>query len=314
MKKVELHLHLDGSLNINRAEEILGYNPKEMMISKKEKNLTEYLNKFKLPLDLLQTKENLEEFSYLLVKDLKDDDVIYAEIRFCPLFHTKFLTSAEVIKAVLKGLNKEPEVKTNLILCMMRHFEEEKNIEIINLAKKYLNKGVVAVDLAGDESRYKTESFKNLFEILKKEGIPYTIHAGEADDYKSVEDAIEMGAKRIGHGVRIIESEEAIQKVIESKVTLEVCPNSNTDTGVSDSIKNHPIKKLFDKGVLLTINTDNRTVSDITLEKEYKDLKNELGFTEQELYQFNLNAINAAFISEKEKKKLRKNYELNSRN
>lgn len=305
-KKVELHLHLDGSLNLNKAEELFGYNPKKQMVSKKDKNLGEYLSKFKLPIDLLQTKENLEEFSYLLAKDLKEDNVIYAEVRFCPLFHTKYINASEVIEAILKGLNKEKEVKTNLILCMMRHFEEEKNIEIINLAKKYLNKGVVAVDLAGDESKYKTGSFKKLFEILKSEKIPFTIHAGEADDYNSVIDAIEMGAERIGHGVRIIENEDAIKKVIQNKVTLEICPNSNTDTGIYNSIKDHPVKKLFDKGVMITINTDNRTVSDITLDKEYEDLKKELFFTEEEILKCNINAINAAFITEEEKELLKR--------
>lgn len=305
MKKVELHIHLDGSLSIPLMNEKMGYDTKKEVIATNCSSLKDYLKCFDLPISLLQEKENIEEFSYQLTQQLKNDDVIYAEIRFCPLFHTSILTADEVIESVLKGLSKEPGVKTNLILCMMRHFEEDQNEEIIELAKRWLGKGVVGIDLAGDEASYPTSSFKGLFLKVKEAKIPFTIHAGEADSYKSVEDAISFEAKRIGHGVRSIESLETLKKLKEKNILLEVCPTSNIDTNIFTSIENHPIKKLIKEGILVSINTDNRTVSNITLEQEYEKLKKYCNITDKELLMCSLNAVDASFLTEEEKEKVK---------
>jgi len=306
MKKIELHLHLDGSIDIDYASKLMGRDVSKELEAHHSKNLKEYLEKFSLAIQLLQTKENIEEFSYLLAKKLEDDEVIYAEIRFCPLFHTKQLSVDEVVSSILNGFQRVSSVKTNLIFCMMRNFPFEKNKEIIDLTKKYLGKGVCAIDLAGDEAHYKTSSFKRLFDLVKQENIPFTIHAGEADSFASVDCAIEFGAKRIGHGVRSIESPDTIHKLISNHVTLELCPTSNLDTNVYSDISLYPIKDLVDLGVIVTINTDNRTVSETNLEKEYQILKDHFHFTKEDFIKFNLNAIEAAFLSNEEKEKLRK--------
>lgn len=304
--KVELHLHLDGSVKISTASEILKEDVKDRMYVNNCKNLSEYLQKFELPLMIMQNKKNLERISYELACDLKNDNIIYAEIRFCPLLHTKkCLSLEEVIESVLKGLNRV-DIKTNLILCMMRGFKDEDNQKIIYLAKKYLNKGVVGIDLAGDEFRYKTRDYENLFELANKNNINYTIHAGEADDYTSVESAIKFGTKRIGHGVKSIDNNETIKKLIDNNVTLEVCPTSNIDTCIVDIYKCHPIKKLYNSGVKVTVNTDNNTVSNISLSEEYNKLINEFNFTKEDFLKFNINAIDASFLSEEEKEVLRK--------
>ena len=270
------------------------------------KSLSDYLSKFEIPLIVMQSKENLERISYELAVDLKKDNVIYAEIRFCPILHTKNgLSLEEVIDSVLKGL-KKVEIKTNLILCMMRNFEEDENKKIIYLAKKYLNKGVVGIDLAGDESKYKTQNYEHLFDLVKQNNIPFTIHAGEADDYNSVLSAIKFGAKRIGHGVKSVDSIETIQKIINENVTLEVCPTSNVDTCIVNVYKNHPIKKLYDLGVKITVNTDNNTVSNIDLTGEYEKLLLTFNFTEKDFLNFNMNAIDSAFLTNEEKEELEK--------
>lgn len=305
MKKIELHVHLDGSLNPTEVNKIMNNETRSLLIGKNKTSLEQYLNTFDLPIKLLQTRENLINFSKTLAMDLYEDDVIYAEIRFCPLLHTSILSKEEVVEAVLEGLRQVPEVKTRLILCMMRQFSMDKNLEIVKLAKNYLNKGVVGLDLAGDEARYKTATFKQLFEIIKIDNIPFTIHAGEADGIESIEQAISFGAKRIGHGIRAIESEETINKIIKNNVTLEVCPTSNLDTGVYKNMDEYPVKKLIDKGVKITINTDNRTVSNTTLEKEYTLLKENFKLTKNDFLNFNLNAIEASFLSESEKAELK---------
>jgi adenosine deaminase len=189
---------------------------------------------------------------------------------------------------------------------MMRHFPFEKNLEIIKLAKKYLGNGCCAIDLAGSEAQFKTSSFEELFKIAKTEGIPFTIHAGEADGVESLISAINFGTKRIGHGVRCIEDENVVNMILDKGIYLEVCPTSNIDTKTFNSMKEHSIKKLVDNNILVTISTDNRTVSNTNLDNEYKILSDTFGFNNDDFLKFNLNAIDAAFISEEEKEDLRR--------
>ena len=304
MKKVELHLHLDGSIRPSTISEILNINLEEAKklstIETKCASLKEYLTKFDIPLKIMQTKENLERVAFELAQDLQKDDVIYAEIRFAPNKHLKSgLTLDEVVTAILKGLSQVP-IKTNLILCMMRGDSYEQNLKVIKLAKKYLNHGVVAIDLAGSEASYPVNLYQELFEIAQKENIPFTIHAGEADGPLSVINAINLGAKRIGHGVRAIESEKALKLIKEKNITLEVCPKSNLDTNMYEKLSNHPIKKLYDMGLLVTINTDNRTLSNTNLTKSYQDLQEVFSFTKQDFLKMNENALQSAFLKQDE--------------
>ena len=308
MKKVELHLHLDGSVRPTTISELLNISIEEARnlssVSLKTNSLKDYLDKFDIPLKIMQTKENLMRISKELALDLLKDNVIYAEIRFAPNKHLENgLTIDEVITSILKGL-KEVPIKTNLILCMMRGDSYAKNLEIMKHAKKYLGKGVVGIDLAGNEAAYPVNHYQELFAIARKENIPFTIHAGEGDGAFSVINAINLGAKRIGHGVRAIENDEALNLIKEKDVTLEVCPKSNLDTNMYNKLESHPIKKLLDKGVKVTINTDNRTVSNITLEETYKELKETFHFSKEDFMNMNKRAIESAFISEKEKQEL----------
>lgn len=305
MKKIELHLHFDGSINAEYTNKLLGYDATDELIDTTSRDLGEYLKKFELPIKLLQDLNNIEEYAYLLGKELERDEVIYAEVRFCPLFHVEKYSIDEVVEAIRRGFKRVSTVKVNLIFCMMRHFSVQDNYKIIMLTKRFLGNGVVGIDLAGDEAKYATEKFKELFDIIRKEGIPFTIHAGEARSYESVNNAIDFGAKRIGHGISSIQSDEVVNKLIRMGVTLEICPSSNIDTDVIKSIESHPIKQLVDNGVLVTINTDNRTVSNTNLNKEYDLLRKTFGFSDEDFLKFNLNAINCAFIGEDEKRLLR---------
>ena len=305
MKKIELHLHLDGSLDIEYAKKLLGRNVYDEMVSSRDGSLAQYLEKFYLPDELMSDYNNIVEFSYRLAKQLEKEDVIYAEIRFCPTSHNKYISVDRVITGIRVGLAKVPSVKTNLIFCMRRNYSFDENLEIIKLAKKYLGNGCCAIDLVGDEASYKTEEFKELFDIAREYKIPFTIHAGEVGSHESVMSAIRFGAKRIGHGIRSIDSMDTIKELIKNKVFLEVCPDSNLDTKAVHSIGDHPIRGLVDLGVNVTVSTDNRTVSNTSLDNEYNLLRRYLGFTDEDILNFNLNAIEAAFISEAEKQELR---------
>ena len=303
--KVELHLHLDGSVRLDTASKLTGKSIEEvrsLMIAKEKcHDLNEYLTKFNLANEIMQSQENLTRIAKELVEDLKKDNVIYAEVRFAPLLHTKKgLTGEKVIEAVLLGL-KDEDLKVNLILCMMRQFSFEDNLKTIELASKYLDKGVVAIDLAGAEALYPTANFERLFQIAKDKNIPFTIHAGEADGKDSILSAINFNTKRIGHGVRCIEDNETLNIIKKNNITLEVCPTSNIQTGIFENYYDHPIKKLYDMNVLVTINVDNMTVSNIDLTQEYEKLVKIFNLNIEDLKKINLNAIDAAFLTDKEK-------------
>lgn len=309
LKKVELHLHLDGSITRQYVKDKYNLSDEEinskMVASKKCQNLNDYLECFDFPISIMQTEQELKDITIDLLNNLKEQNIIYAEIRFAPQFHTKNgLTQEDVLKAVLSARDSV-DIKSNFILCVMRGKDNiDENYETVNLAKKYLRKGVCAIDLAGAEAIFKTSEYHDIFEYAKKLDIPFTIHAGEADGPTSIKDAISYGAKRIGHGVRAIEDEKLLKEIIKEGIYLEVCPTSNIQTCICDTYSTHPIEKLYKMGVKTTINTDNMTVSNTTLDNEYEKLLEETDLEIKDIINMNINSINAAFISNEEKEKL----------
>lgn len=303
--KVELHLHLDGSVPLEVASELSGLSIEEvkdkMIANDKCENLSEYLTKFDLPISIMQSRENLVKVSRELVKYLETQNIVYAEIRFAPMFHTKEgLSYEEIVEAVLEGL-KSDKVKTNLILCMMRGMDRESNIKTIEVVEKYLGKGVCGIDLAGAEDKYPLDEYIELFDIVKEKGIPFTIHAGENGSYEEVKKAIKIGAKRIGHGIHAIDDNGTIELIKENNVLLEVCPTSNVQTNAVDEYVFHPIKELYMRGVRLNINTDNITVSNISLNEEYGNLYDKFWFIEEDFNKMNIMAIENSFMNDEEK-------------
>lgn len=311
LPKVELHLHLDGSVSKELASQLTGLSIEEvksMMIAPdKCENLSEYLTKFDFPINLMQEKENLKLISKDLVDRLASQEVIYAEIRFAPMFHTKQgLTYEEVIDSILEGLQTNSNIKTNLILCMMRGMPKKENLKTIEVAEKYLNRGVCAIDLAGAEDKYPIDEYLDLFQIASSKNIPFTIHAGENGSADEVKKAINVGAKRIGHGIHAIENQEVLNLIKEKNILLEICPTSNVQTNSTDTYQNHPIQKLYQQDIPLCINTDNSTVSNISLTEEYLKISSHFNFTLDDYKKMNINAINSSFLSKEEKEELLK--------
>lgn len=311
--KVELHLHLDGSIRPKTIAELANVSLKEALslsvAPPKCQDLNDYLTRFDLLISVMNNKKNLERIAYELAQDLSNDNVIYAEIRFAPMQHVSAnLTLDEIITSILNGLYKV-NIKTNLILCMLRSHSDTANYEVIDLAKKYLGKGVCAIDLAGAEALYPTRNFAKLFEYAKKQNVPFTIHAGEADGPESINAAIEFGAPRIGHGINCIQDEETMELLKNKNVLLEICPTSNIQTNAVSNIGEHPVYKLYERGIKISINTDNRTVSNITLTSEYELLDKVFDFTIQDFYQINRDAILSSFASTEVKKEILKRLE-----
>ncbi|MFB0971458.1 MAG: adenosine deaminase [Neofamilia sp.] len=325
MKKyIDLHCHLDGSLDIETSFQLaisrglisedtnIEKFQKMMRVSSDNESLEEFLSKFELPISILQDEEALSLSTVGVIKKLSEDNIAYAEIRFAPQHHTrKGLSQEQVVLAVLEGIKRGAEiyedVKVNLILCMMRNdpvdTNPKENIKTIEIAKDYLERGVCAVDLAGGEMN-NLEEYKEYFEYAKSLEVPYIIHAGENPYPNNVDVAINFGAKRIGRGIHAIDDREVLEKLIESKIPIEVCITSNIQCKCAPSYEFHPIKELFDKGVKVTINTDNRTLSDTNLEKEIEKAKNYYGFTLDEIKKMQIDAIDSAFLTEKEKAEL----------
>ena len=319
---IDLHLHFDGSLlprtvlELAREQGITlpAGEPDELKLflaaPEDCKSLNEYLEKFDLPLLVLQTKEAIRKGMYTLVSSLKEQGMLYAEIRFAPQLHTrKGLSQEQVVKAAVLGMQEAMAgsfFKAKLILCCMRGADNrEENLQTVRTAAAFLGRGVAAVDLAGAEALYPTADYEEVFALARELSVPFTIHAGEADGAESVEAAIRMGASRIGHGVRAGEDARLLEELRERRIPLEMCPSSNVQTKAVPSLLEHPILEFLRKGLIVTVNTDNMTVSDTTVEREFGLLREKLGMTQEEHRQLLLNAADAAFLTEEERWRLR---------
>lgn len=315
--RVELHCHLDGSLNIDSVQEMLQeqgvfYEPealrKKLEVEPDCTSLTEYLEKFELPLRCLQRKEGLKRAAYELVRDVSKEGVRYIEVRFAPMLSTENgLSCREAISSVIEGLKageREYGVFASAIVCAMRHHSVEQNMQMLTEAREFVGKGVCALDLAGDESAFPTSLFRELFLQAKEWGIPFTIHSGECGSVDNIREAIELGAKRLGHGIALEKSAELRKLCREKGIGIEMCPTSNLQTKAVSSLEKYPLEQFLNEGLLVSVHTDNRTVSGTTMEKEEKLLKESLKISEEMWLQCTKNAIRTAFASDEVKEEL----------
>ena len=318
---IDLHLHFDGSLSISNARALAALEgvalPEDdnelkvaLTVSPDCKDLGEYLTKFAFPLSLLQSEAAIEQGMYTLCRELDAEGCIYAEIRFAPQLHLdKGLDQRKVVEAAIRGF-KRSAIDGGLILCCMRGDDNAAlNETTVEIAREYLGKGVVALDLAGNEAGFPTDSFASLFARARELQVPFTIHAGEADCAESVRSALAMGASRIGHGVRSIEDPALVDILAKNHIALELCPISNIQTTVFDDISEYPIRQFLKAGVAVTVNSDNRSVSATTARQEMLLLKNTFALTDEEEKALLHSSVDAAFASEALKKKLHERVE-----
>lgn len=324
--KVELHLHLDGSLRpefmweLGKKEgvELPTETLEEFRLWIKETSdchdISQYLERFELPLQVLQKKEYLTRATEELIDDLADWGYGYAEIRYAPQLHLREeMSQRDSIEAVLLGrenaLARHPEMGVGILLCAMSYQSEtanmEENLETVRLAKDYLGKGVVGIDLAGAEETVPVSNFHAIFDLAKELEIPFTCH-GESFKWgwKVVEDVMDLGSPRVGHGHQVWENPELVKRAVREKTTFEICPTSNVQCSTRPSYPEHPAKKMLDAGIHVTISTDNRTLAALTLDDEYDHCVNEIGFTYNDLIQMNIYAAEAAFMPETDRAEL----------
>lgn len=315
---IDLHLHLDGSLDpgdMVRMAELagialptadIGELGKLLVVEPDCTNLGEYLEKFDLPLRVLQTEGALKLAVDGLLKRLAAQGLCYAEIRFAPQLHTAGgLTQGEVVRAVAAGLKegmRDGGILANLILCCMRGDDNgADNRETVRVAGEFLGRGVCAVDLAGNEAAYPTGDYADIFRDARRDGIPVILHAGEAAGADSIRKALDFGAVRIGHGIRAVEDSALLEELKDRRVVLELCYSSNLQTRAADCLEHYPLVRLMDGGIPVTVNTDNMTVSNTTLRNEYHLIQRQFGLDEEELKAIALNAAGGAFVTEQER-------------
>lgn len=316
-KYIDLHLHLDGAITPDIACKLAAFCgidlpngealEKRLSVSEDCASLNEFLECFALPLSLLQTKETLSEAARLVLDDAFSNGVIYAEIRFAPQLHTQNgMTQEDAVLAVLDGLKKS-KGRGNIILCCMRgEGNDAANLETVELAKKYLVKdgGVVALDLAGAEGLFPTSKYRGLFAKAREYGIPFTIHAGEADGAESVRLALEYGAARIGHGVRSFEDGEVLKMLKDKAVPLEMCPTSNRQTHAVEDMSAYPFMDYMNMGLKVTLNTDDPAIERTTIAAEYEYMEKTFGLSAKQERILLENAVEAAFTDDKTKAEL----------
>ena len=312
--KVELHVHLDCSLSFSVVNRI---DPKIDIEEYKSSfqagstcsSLNHYISCADRAIELMQSKENLELVVEDLFQQLKKDNVIYVEIRFAPLLHcSKGLNERDVVEIICKSAyseSKKNDIECGLILCTLRHYSKEQSLKTVTLVKEFYKKGVVGFDIAADEAGYPIDNHIEAFNYAKSNNLNITAHAGEAKGPESIWESIDkLHAKRIGHGVRCIEDPKLMNYLSENDYHLEICLSSNIKTKTFDSFDDHPVNKIYNSSISMSLNTDGRAISVTELAKEYSIADKKFNWDFEKIKNCNLQAIKHAFTSNTIKKKI----------
>jgi len=323
LPKVLLHEHLDGVLRPKtvielaksaKYDQLPTEDPDELARwfhqGANQGNLPKYLEGFVHTIAVMQTEEALERVAYEQAEDLSRDGVVYFETRFAPIFHTrKGLSHQQVVSAVLKGLErgrKDFGISSGLIICAMRNMDV--SLEMAELAVDFRERGVVGFDLAGEEGGYPPKKHVEAFHYIQRQNFNITVHAGEGFGKESIWQAIQYcGAHRIGHGTRLIDDiaiadgkavkfGDLAQYVLDKRIPLEICLLSNVHTGAARSLSEHPFRILYQEKFRVTLNTDNRLMSDTTMTKEFEAAQDTFGLHLEDFEKITINAMKSAFL------------------
>jgi adenosine deaminase len=321
LPKTDLHLHLDGSL---RLESILDLGAEQKIrlpagdveslgrlvrMGEGERSLERYLQAFDVTLAVLQEDAAIERAAYELAADCAAENVRYIEVRFSPILHTRHgLSLKESVEAVRAGLQRaesEHNIQTGIILCGIRHISPESSLVLARLALEYKGAGVVGFDLAGAEEHFPAKKHREAFFLILNNNINCTVHAGEAFGPASIAQAVHYcGAHRIGHGTRLREDPDLMAYINDHRIALEMCLSSNVQTGAVARLEDHPVKYYLDQGLRVTLNTDNRLMSNTNLSKEFALGVRACGLTVHDLEEIIIFGFKSAFLPLKRKSEL----------
>jgi adenosine deaminase len=318
LPKTDLHCHLDGSLRLKTILELAEQQKIELPAADEEglakaihlgevcKSLEDYLTAFDVTLSVLQTTESLYRAAYELAVDCAAENVRWLEVRYSPVLHQqKGLKLTAILDAVLEGLRvakRETGIKSGVIICGIRHINPQTSIRLAELCVAYKNRGVIGFDLAGAETNFPAKDHKDAFQLILRNNVNCTAHAGEAYGPESISQAIHfLGSHRIGHGTRLREDGDLLNYVNDHRIPLEICLSSNVQTGAVAGLTSHPLRFYFDYGLRVTINTDNRLITDTTCTKEMWLAHRELGLSLEDLATIIVSGFKSAFLPFREK-------------
>lgn len=318
--KAELHCHLDGSvrpatllelgreLGVAMPETTAGALAHHMFV-RDARHLEDYLTRFDITLGVMQTEGAIERIAFELGEDAAADGVRYIEVRFAPVLNQRLgLSPDATVDAALRGLERAQAaygIVGRIIICGLRHLAPQVSLELARLAVAFKGKGVVGFDLAGGEAGHPASAHRAAFAHAHEHGMLCTCHAGEGAGPESVADAVHTcGAQRIGHGTRLIEDPRLTDEIARAGVAIEACLTSNVQTRAVSDYAAHPLRAYFERGIRVTLNTDNRLMSATTLTAEYAHAANALHFTMDELCTLALNGFESAFLPDDERRLL----------
>lgn len=314
IRKVELHLHLDCSLSyavvarlapaISREEFYA-----EFVAPPQCSSLADFLTRAPRGFQLMQSEDSLRLVVEDVFEQLAADGVIYAEIRFAPLLHLSGGLTPERVVAIVDRATERciraMGIEARLILCTLRHYEREQSLLTAELVEQFKGSRVVALDIAGDEAGFSIDAHVPAYRYAIERGLHRTAHAGEARGAESVWETLRaFEPSRIGHGVHSAEDASLVEHLRRERIHLEVCPSSNVQTRTCLAYGEHPVDALRRAGVSLSISTDTRTITNVTLEQEYARLRETFGWGDAELLDCNREALRAAFVDEATRAKL----------
>jgi len=314
LPKTDLHCHLDGSLRLKTmlelAEEQKVKLPadtedglaKAMKIGQRHGSLEEYLKGFEITLSVLQTDAALYRTAYELALDAAAENVRVLEVRYSPVLHlSKGLKPTVVVEAVLEGLRKaerEAGIKAGVLVCGIRNMSPEISLRLAELSVAYKGRGVLGFDLAGAEHGNPAKDHQEAFQLILNNNVNCTVHAGEAYGPPSIAQALHYcGAHRIGHGVRLREDGDLLNYVNDHRIPIECCPSSNVQTGAVTDMASHPFKFYLDFGLRVTLNTDNRLITDTTVTKELSLMAKHFGLTVKDIRNVLVGGFKSAFLT-----------------
>jgi len=320
LPKTDLHCHLDGSLRLETIKELAEQQEidlptggasleKALHMGRNCETLEKYLEAFALTLSVMQTEDALYRAAYELAEDAAKENVWYMEVRYAPLLHTQLgLPLPVILQAVLEGMadaERDYGIQSRIIVCGIRNMSPEASFRMAELAIAFKHNGVVAFDLAGAELDNPAKDHVRAFQLILNNNVNCTLHAGEAYGPESIHQAIHYcGAHRIGHGVRLAEDGDLLNYVNDHRIALEICPTSNVQTGAVRDLASHPLRFYYDYGLRVTVNTDNRLITNTTVTKELQRAHDELEFTLEELKQVIMFGFKASFLPLREKQQL----------
>lgn len=321
LPKTDLHCHLDGSMRIKTILELAEEQKVKLLantedglakaihMGEKCGSLEDYLVAFDVTLSVLQTYESLYRAAYELAVDAAAENVRWLEVRYSPALHQqRGMKMTTIVDAVLEGLRvakRETGIKTGVLICGIRHINPQTSVRLAELAVAYKNRGVIGFDLAGAEHNFPAKDHKDAFQLILKNNVNCTAHAGEAYGPESISQALHyLGAHRIGHGTRLREDGDLLNYVNDHRIPIEACLSSNVQTGAVAELAAHPLKFYFDYGLRVTVNTDNRLITDTTVTKELWIAHKECGLTLEDLTTVLISGFKSAFLPFREKQDL----------